>query len=210
MKKTLGALSLLGASALVLSGCAGASTPAGGSAETGDLTVWLVGTDTPQDARDYLEKTFEEQNDGWTLTIEEKTWADTAEGYVAALSSNDAPDIVEVGNTQAPGFISQGLFADLSGIHHPSRLILAVRRSPHETRARADDEAGRARADGQAHQVAAGHSRRRVAAGRRRGCRRTRGSGGSGGLFVVAHAHSSTVTVSCDSGSARALMRSVS
>lgn len=116
MKKTLGALSLLGASALVLSGCAGASTPAGGSAETGDLTVWLVGTDTPQDARDYLKKTFEEQNDGWTLTIEEKTWADTAEGYVAALSSNDAPDIVEVGNTQAPGFISQGLFADLSGI----------------------------------------------------------------------------------------------
>ncbi|MCM3697528.1 sugar ABC transporter substrate-binding protein [Microbacterium oleivorans] len=116
MKKTLGALSLLGASALVLSGCAGSATPAAGSAETGDLTVWLVGTDTPQDARDYLKKTFEEQNDGWTLTIEEKTWADTAEGYVAALSSNDAPDIVEVGNTQAPGFISQGLFADLSGI----------------------------------------------------------------------------------------------
>ncbi|MDQ1125362.1 N,N'-diacetylchitobiose transport system substrate-binding protein [Microbacterium sp. SORGH_AS 505] len=116
MKKTLGALSLLGASALVLSGCAGGGTPASGSAETGDLTVWLVGTDTPQDARDYLKKTFEDQNDGWTLTIEEKTWADTGEAYVAALSSNDAPDIVEVGNTQAPGFISQGLFADLSGI----------------------------------------------------------------------------------------------
>lgn len=114
MKKSLGALSLLGVSALLLSGCA--SGDAGQSAETGDLTVWLVGTDTPQDARDYLKKTFEAENEGWTLTIEEKTWADTADNYVAALSSNDAPDLVEVGNTQAPGFISQGLFADISDL----------------------------------------------------------------------------------------------
>jgi len=116
MKKTLGALSLLGASALVLAGCSGGGTPAAESAETGDLTVWLVGTDTPQDARDYLKETFEDENEGWTLTIEEKTWADTADNYVAALSSNDAPDLVEVGNTQAPGFIAQGLFSDISGL----------------------------------------------------------------------------------------------
>ncbi|WP_424447187.1 sugar ABC transporter substrate-binding protein [Microbacterium arborescens] len=114
MKKSLGALSLLGVSALLLAGCA--SGDAGQSAETGDLTVWLVGTDTPQDARDYLKKTFEAENEGWTLTIEEKTWADTADNYVAALSSNDAPDLVEVGNTQSPGFIDQGLFADISDL----------------------------------------------------------------------------------------------
>ncbi|MFB8893983.1 MULTISPECIES: extracellular solute-binding protein [Microbacterium] len=114
MKKSLGALSLLGVSALLLAGCA--SGDAGQSAETGDLTVWLVGTDTPQDARDYLKKTFEAENEGWTLTIEEKTWADTADNYVAALSSNDAPDLVEVGNTQSPGFIDQGLFLDISDL----------------------------------------------------------------------------------------------
>ncbi|QLD12482.1 extracellular solute-binding protein [Microbacterium oleivorans] len=114
MKKSLGALSLLGVSAILLAGCA--SDGAGQAEETGDLTVWLVGTDTPQDARDYLKETFEAENDGWTLTIEEKTWADTADNYVAALSSNDAPDLVEVGNTQSPGFIAQGLFADLSDL----------------------------------------------------------------------------------------------
>jgi len=114
MKKSLGALSLLGASAILLAGCA--SDGAGQAQATGDLTVWLVGTDTPQDARDYLKETFEAENDGWTLTIEEKTWADTADNYVAALSSNDAPDLVEVGNTQSPGFIAQGLFADLSDL----------------------------------------------------------------------------------------------
>jgi N,N'-diacetylchitobiose transport system substrate-binding protein len=115
MKKTLGALTLLGASALVLAGCAGGTTP-GESAETGDLTVWLVGSDTPDTAREYLKKTFEAENEGWTLTVEEKTWADTSDNYVAALSSNDSPDLVEVGNTQAPGFIAQGLFADISAL----------------------------------------------------------------------------------------------
>ena len=36
--------------------------------------MWLVGTDTPQDARDYLTKTFEEENPGSTLVIEEQQW----------------------------------------------------------------------------------------------------------------------------------------
>ncbi|GAA3896896.1 extracellular solute-binding protein [Microbacterium invictum] len=117
MNKKLGALALLGASAVVLAGCSGGGNDADpGAAETGDLTVWLVGTDTPDAARDYLKTTFEDENEGWTLTIEEKTWADTNEAYVAALSSNDAPDIVEVGNTQSQGFIAQGLFEDITDL----------------------------------------------------------------------------------------------
>ncbi|WP_105566062.1 extracellular solute-binding protein [Microbacterium halophytorum] len=110
-------LAALGAGALALAGCSGGG---GGEdaapAESGELTVWLVGTDTPQEARDYLTETFAAENDGWTLAIEEKTWADVSETYVAALQSNDAPDVVEVGNTQAIGFIDQGLFADISDI----------------------------------------------------------------------------------------------
>ena len=116
MNKKLGALALIGASAVVLAGCAGGSGDTPDAAETGEITVWLVGTDTPDTAREYLKDTFEAENDGWTLTIEEKTWADTNETYVAALSSNDSPDVVEVGNTQALGFIDQGLFADITDI----------------------------------------------------------------------------------------------
>lgn len=113
MNRKLGALALVGASAIVLAGCA-SSTPA--EPETGDLTVWLVGADTPQTARDYLKETFESENEGWTLTIEEKTWADVSDTYTAALSSNDAPDVVEVGNTQALGFADAGLFLDITDI----------------------------------------------------------------------------------------------
>ncbi len=113
MNRKLGAVALAGASALVLAGCAGGA-PA--EPETGDITVWLVGADTPQTARDYLKQTFESENEGWTLTIEEKTWADVSDTYTAALSSNDSPDVVEVGNTQALGFADAGLFLDISDI----------------------------------------------------------------------------------------------
>ncbi len=116
MKHKLGAFALVGASAVVLAGCAGGSAAAPEEPETGDLTVWVVGADTPQTARDYLKETFESENEGWTLTIEEKTWADVSDTYTAALSSNDAPDVVEVGNTQALGFADAGLFLDISDI----------------------------------------------------------------------------------------------
>ncbi len=120
MKKKLSALALLSASAIALAGCAGGNEapaePGGEAAESGNITVWLVGADTPADARDYLKTTFESQNEGWTLTIQEKTWADVSETYTAELSSNNAPDIVEVGNTQALGFANDGLFLDISDI----------------------------------------------------------------------------------------------
>lgn len=117
MNKKLGAFALLGASAVVLAGCAGGNAaPTTSDAATGDLTVWLVGTDTPDTARQYLKDTFEAENEGWTLKIEEKTWDDVSNTYTAALSSNDAPDVVEVGNTQAIGFADAGLFLDITDI----------------------------------------------------------------------------------------------
>lgn len=116
MHKKLGALALLGASAVVLAGCSSSAAPEPSEAATGELTVWLVGADTPDTARQYLKDTFEKENEGWTLTIEEKTWADTNDTYTAALSSNDAPDVVEVGNTQALGFADAGLFLDITDI----------------------------------------------------------------------------------------------
>jgi len=103
----------LAAGAIVLAGCSG--TPA--EPESGEIRVWLVGADTPQEARDYLKETFEEENPGSTLVIEEQQWTGLVDTLTTALSSNDSPDIVEVGNTQAPAFTSVGAFRDLSGIY---------------------------------------------------------------------------------------------
>ncbi len=124
MKLKLSAVALVGASALALSAC-GANTTAestsdattSAGAATGDIRVWLVGdTDTPQDARDYLKKTFEEQNPGSTLTIEVQQWTGLVDKLTTSLSSNDSPDIVEMGNTQAAAFTSAGALLDLSDI----------------------------------------------------------------------------------------------
>jgi N,N'-diacetylchitobiose transport system substrate-binding protein len=108
-------LALVGAigvtAAIVLAGC---STGSPAEEETGDIRVWLVGTDTPAEARDYLKDTFEDENPGSTLTIEEQQWTGLVDLLTTSLSSNDSPDIVEVGNTQAAAFTSAGAFLDIT------------------------------------------------------------------------------------------------
>ena len=107
------------ASAITLTLALSACGNAGGAAapeETGpgEVRVWLVGTDTPPEARDYLKKTFEEANPGSTLTIEEQAWDGLVDKYTTALSGSDAPDVVEIGNTQAAAFTSAGYFREIT------------------------------------------------------------------------------------------------
>lgn len=117
MNKKLGALALLGASAVALAGCAGGTgNGSDGTPAPATVRVWLNGTDTPQDARDYLTKTFAEQNPGSTLVIEEQQWTGLVDKLTTSLSSNDTPDIVEMGNTQAAAFTSSGALLDLSDL----------------------------------------------------------------------------------------------
>nr|WP_275693434.1 extracellular solute-binding protein [Nocardioides sp. TF02-7] len=62
-----------------------------------------------------MKETFEEQHPGSTLTIEEQEWDGLVERLTTALSSEDqTPDVVEVGNTQAPTFTTVGAFSDLT------------------------------------------------------------------------------------------------
>lgn len=111
MRKLASVAAIGAAAAIVLAGC---STSAPAEDETGDIRVWLVGTDTPQEARDYLKATFEEENPGSTLTIEEQQWTGLVDLLTTSLSSSDSPDVVEVGNTQAAAFTSAGAFLDLT------------------------------------------------------------------------------------------------
>ncbi|MCK6066633.1 MULTISPECIES: extracellular solute-binding protein [Microbacterium] len=115
MNRKLASLALAGASALALAGCAGGG--GGGGGDGAEIRVWLVGTDTPQAARDHLVETFEEENPGSTLVIEEQTWDGLVDKLTTSLSSSDSPDIVEFGNTQAPAFTSVGALLDISDIY---------------------------------------------------------------------------------------------
>ena len=115
MKKQLSLVALGLAGVLALSACSGGNNnPASSSQAPAQIRVWLVGPDTPQTARDYLKTTFEAQNPGSTLVIEEQSWTGLVDKYTTALSGSDAPDVVEIGNTQAPAFTSAGAFLDLT------------------------------------------------------------------------------------------------
>ena len=90
--RKIGLVAGVATAALVLAGCG--STPAQEEPETGNIRVWLNGADTAQDARDYLKETFEEENPGSTLTIEEQQWTGLVDLLTMSLSSSDSPDIV--------------------------------------------------------------------------------------------------------------------
>lgn len=117
IKKTL-AVAAVGAM-LALSACGSddSNNDADGSGgKSADIRVWLNGTDTPDEAREWLKTTFEEQNPGSTLTIEQQEWDGLVEKLTTALSSeSETPDVVEIGNTQAPTFTTAGAFSDLTG-----------------------------------------------------------------------------------------------
>jgi N,N'-diacetylchitobiose transport system substrate-binding protein len=130
-----GALALVGL--LALTACGDGSgeaevtdaAPAGGAAEdttdgSGDapepaeIRLWLNGADTPQELRDYLVETFAEENPGSTLVIEEQDWTGLVPRLQTALTSQQqTPDVVEIGNTQAPTFTYAGAFSDLSDLY---------------------------------------------------------------------------------------------
>lgn len=111
--RKLGIVALGAAAALTLAGCASGGT-GGGSDENATIRVWFVGTDTPDEAREYLVDTFEKEHPGSKLVIEEQAWDGLVDRLTTSLSGSDSPDVVEVGNTQAAAFTSAGAFLDLS------------------------------------------------------------------------------------------------
>jgi ABC-type glycerol-3-phosphate transport system substrate-binding protein len=83
--------------------------------EPGDLRLWVNGGDTPEEMREWLITAFEEQNPGSTLTIEEQAWDGLVERLTTSLASSaESPDVVEVGNTQAPTFTNVDAFLPLT------------------------------------------------------------------------------------------------
>ncbi|GAA5113474.1 extracellular solute-binding protein [Haloechinothrix salitolerans] len=109
----------LAAIALAATACGGGTDQSAADEPSGptEIRLWLNGPDTPQPMRDWLTETFEEQNPGATLTIEEQQWEGLVDRLTTSLSSeSETPDVVEVGNTQAATFSTAGAFSDITGM----------------------------------------------------------------------------------------------
>lgn len=102
-------------SALLLAGCSAGGTDAGNKGD--EITMWVIGGDTPDTLRDYLKTTFNEKT-GATLKIEEQTWGDIITNLTTKLpDAKNTPDVTEIGNTQSPTFTNAGAFLDISDMY---------------------------------------------------------------------------------------------
>ena len=122
-KKTLVATALVAAGVLSLAACSTSSEPedttsASAAAAGGeDITLWLMGTDTPEALIDYLKTEYTEVNGG-ELTVEQIGWGDAISSLTTALPDpENTPDVTEVGNTQAATFTTVGAFMDISDMY---------------------------------------------------------------------------------------------
>ena len=98
----------------VVATTASAST---GRAQANKLTVWLQ-VDAQSGWPDVVaaaNQQFQQQNPGWTVSVQYQSWGDHLQKFDATIAGNDTPDVIEMGNTEMTAYMSSGAFADLSG-----------------------------------------------------------------------------------------------
>ncbi|GAB3445832.1 extracellular solute-binding protein [Actinophytocola sediminis] len=119
MKRWMKAMVGVASIALVTAGCAGSGgTDTGGDAAEGEprtLTVWLMNGSAPEPLTTALHKEFEQANENVTVKFEVQEWNGIQDKLTTALASQNPPDIIELGNTQAPAIASERVLTDLSG-----------------------------------------------------------------------------------------------
>ena len=104
--------------AMAVAGCAGSGGNTGGQAPPSgprELTVWLMNGSAPETLTNELHKEFEAAHPGVTVKYEVQQWNGIQDKLTTALASNDAPDVIEIGNTQSPKFAAEGVLLDVSG-----------------------------------------------------------------------------------------------
>jgi len=117
MKRKIGLVAAATAALVVLAGCAATPPAADESADGQNITMWVMGGDTPEALRDFLKTEYADATGG-TLTIEQQDWADALSKLTTALpDAENTPDVTEIGNTWSPTFTSVGAFSDISDMY---------------------------------------------------------------------------------------------
>lgn len=106
---------LAGVSALVmtagLSACTSSSDASDGSTT---IDVWLMRDSVSAAFQNDFVKGFETAHPDIKVKVQIQEWDGIGEKVTAALASNDAPDVIETGNTQVARFAQSGGLRDLS------------------------------------------------------------------------------------------------
>lgn len=79
------------------------------------LTLWAMDGSTPDGWTKDVKAAFEKKT-GAKLNLEVQAWNGIQQKLTTALSEENPPDVVEVGNTQTPSYAQTGGLADLSDL----------------------------------------------------------------------------------------------
>ncbi|MFF3304947.1 extracellular solute-binding protein [Streptomyces sp. NPDC002908] len=112
---------LAGVSALVTAAALSACSSAGDSTRDADqaggvttVDVWLMRDSVSAAFQEEFTKGFEAAHPDIDVRIQIQEWDGIGQKITAALASNDAPDVIEAGNTQVAQFAESGGLTDLS------------------------------------------------------------------------------------------------
>ncbi|AEN13996.1 MULTISPECIES: extracellular solute-binding protein [unclassified Streptomyces] len=111
MKNRILAGAVVLVSSLALSGC-GYLPGLGGDGRT--VTVWLMKGSVSQDFLDRFTKSYEEEHPSVELEFVIQEWGGIGPKVMKVLDGNDAPDVIEVGNTQVAQYAQSGALRDLT------------------------------------------------------------------------------------------------
>jgi N,N'-diacetylchitobiose transport system substrate-binding protein len=115
-------VALAAALAVVVSTAAGGvKNPAGASA-AGKVTVWVM-TDAQNGwpgAITAANNAFKQKHPGVDIDIQYQSWNSLLAKFDAALAANDAPDVIELGNTQTTKYMAAGAFSAIKAKNYPN------------------------------------------------------------------------------------------
>ncbi|MFF3314851.1 extracellular solute-binding protein [Streptomyces sp. NPDC003035] len=113
IRSLAGPVALMAALALGTTACGTTDDPATADG-VGEVTVWIMKDSVTDDFLTRFRTDFEATHQGVTLDIQIQEWDGIGEKITAALASKDAPDVIEVGNTQVAQYAASGGVRDLS------------------------------------------------------------------------------------------------
>jgi N,N'-diacetylchitobiose transport system substrate-binding protein len=117
--RVFAAAALVAALAVMAVGATGAS--GGKSADT--LTVWLQ-VDAQSGWPEVVAAAnaqFKAQNPGWDVDLQYQTWNTHLAKFDATLAGNNAPDVIEMGNTEMTKYMAAGAFQDITSMQFPNK-----------------------------------------------------------------------------------------
>jgi N,N'-diacetylchitobiose transport system substrate-binding protein len=101
-----------------------ASTATGGTrrATASSVTVWVM-TDAQNGwpgAIEAANAAFQKKHPGVDVNIQYQSWDSVLQKFDASLAANDAPDVIELGNSQTAKYMAAGAFSAIKAKNYPN------------------------------------------------------------------------------------------